>query len=51
MSFKDFSAAHSVPAKNKSKETAEDVPAGGQPSPESSGANAPKTKDPAGSAG
>jgi hypothetical protein len=51
MSFKDFSSAHSIPAKKKPDETPKDVPASGQASPESSGAITPKTKDPAGTAG
>jgi hypothetical protein len=51
MSFKDFSSAHSIPAKKKADETSKDVPASGQASPESSGAIPPKTKDPAGSTG
>jgi hypothetical protein len=51
MSFKDFSSAHSIPAKNNSNETPKDVPTDGQPSPESSEAITPKTKGRVGSAG
>ena len=51
MSFKDFSSAHSIPAKNKPNEEPKDDPTGGQSTPESSGAITPKTKNPAGSEG
>jgi len=43
MSFKEFSSAHTIPAKDKPNETSKDAPAGGQPSPESSGGIIPKS--------